>query len=228
MEDFILNKFVLNIEYMFISFLCLLLFFHIPFFWGKNFTKIGWKIIDYIWLITATLSIVSITNNVRLDMSKNWSIDEKDRLEVRYKELEYFFKIDYFCNPAIKTKYSPSNFELIENDRDLTCRWFKNSKELFEKSDFRNNLNYKKIDVNYFKDFPNTETTTYLEYKEYFNTYLKDYNEQFEIYQRTIKYTITSEFEKVLFYLSPFIFILGMALRIVKVTGEILIEKKVE
>jgi hypothetical protein len=228
MEDYILNKFLINNIYMLLLFVFLLGIFHIPFFFGKNFTKIGWKYIEYIWLVSAAFGIFSISNDVLIKTALNWSTDERFRVQLRYKEFEDFLNMDYFCNPAIKNENSPSNFESIEDDRKLICIWFKNGKELFEKLNFSDNLNYQKIDENYFKDFPNIKTTTYNENKKYFNMYLKEYNKQVEIYQRTIEYTKSLEFEKILFYLSPYFLIFGMALRIVKVTGEIIIEKKSE
>lgn len=219
MLDFFINVMISNILYMLLFFFATLIIFHYLLVWRKNLSKKLWKKIDYVWLSTALLGIISIISEQRINTAQNWFTIEQGRLEFLYNQIKYSVnpsQHSYYCMEFIKTDYSPIDFDERVRNSQLECQWTKKAYEYVSKIDIQ------KLPTIKYEDFPQINFTS-----PYFDNYtrlkqeINDYNKQLKIVLEMKELSNKSSFENILFDIAPFILILALSLRITKVTGEL-------
>lgn len=223
-----MNTLPVNIWKLLILFVFLLVALHwLLVRWLKP-NKVGWKRVDYIWLGIAALGLISMSTDVR-----NWlAVEEakwaKERAEAKFSLLRYYAGGDkppeYICIKFVRNEQSPDDFDEIQAEYDEFCEW---NKRLLADLPTRLPDDDELPDLKYpdYKPEKNPKNKVLIEYisniKKYFEYYQTDRNEYITLKKASFK----SDFEKTLFYLSPILLCIALALRITKVTGEIKLEK---
>ncbi|MGP2656526.1 hypothetical protein ACOJTA_05715 [Malaciobacter sp. WC5094] len=227
MLDFWMNVIISNIEYVLLLFVFFLVLFYFLFIKWFPLSKINWKRVDYIWLFLATIGIIALISEQRIQTAKYWVKLDKNYTLTPLRTIDEVFlgksAQSYICSKGIKSKYSPKNFDEIERLSELHCEWFKKVRTFLDsklKEDDLPNIKIEDLPIVTFYKAPHIDNVN--EIKKFINNYNKLKKEYITVQNLTQK----SEFEKVLFYLAPFILLIGLALRITKVTAEIIEEKE--
>jgi hypothetical protein len=127
------------------------------------------------------------------------------------------------CRTFIKTEYSPDNFQEVQKNFDKACEWKKKVSKIVLRS--IDTINLKTIDTTKIPALPNNEPMVN-EYKMNVIFDIKNYNRWANELRLNYKKREKSVSEIVLIYFSPLLLIVGLAIRITKVTGELMYEKK--
>lgn len=219
MNDFIINVMISNVWYMLLFFLTILLLMHAPFLWHKNLSKKAWKKIDYLWLFAALIGIISLASEQRIDTAKRWFEIEEHRLKFLFSQIKYDLDPSihsYFCTDSIRTEYSPDNFDEIERNRKLECKWMMDANKSISQYDVNDHpaIDFENLPSRSFKPM-------YPDIYEHLKQTINDYNKQRFILLDMKELSQKNNFEKSLFSLAPFLLLFALALRITKVTGEL-------
>ncbi len=203
-----------------IIFIIALVIFHFLFVWPRNFSKRQWKYIDYLWLSVAFLSVVSLSSDLRRQSATVIMEITDNRVQTMH---DIFFNLyiseppQYICRTFIKGSYVPNNFDQVQAEFDSTCEWFKNFGVAFKKETHQN---YKKLE---FDDFnpPAPKQASLAEVIDEVRKQLSYYNDAVEEQSKIKKLTKETSVESVFRSLWPFLFVIILALRISKTSGEI-------
>lgn len=227
MLDFWMNIVISNIKYILLFFLFFLVLFYFLFIKWFPLSKINWKRVDYIWLSLATIGIMSLVSEQRIQTAKYWVELDKNYTLAPLRAIDETFLSEstqsYICRKGIRTEFSPENFDEIEKLSELHCEWFKKARVLLDSKLKENdlpNIQIEDLPIVTFYEAPDIDNVN--EIKKFIN----DYNELKKEYKTLQNLTEKSEFERILFYLAPFILLIGLALRITKVTAEIIEENR--
>ena len=191
--------------------------FHIPFYFGKNLTKIGWKQVDYFWLAIATLGLVSITADARSYVAGNWMEAERVRASTM------FSIVNRFANNESKKLHELANLDgQVVEHYNLAYEWFNEADFMLSK------LNPEDVPELNLKNYPQVASNPmvddiFKQFTDLTNMYAEDRN----MFSRTSDVVGKNIFESILLYFSPFLICFALALRITKVTGEIKLETKI-
>lgn len=219
MLDFFINIMISNIFYMLIFFGVTLILCHFFLVRYKKLAKKTWKKIEYIWLLTTLIGIISITSELRINTAQNWFKIEQSKLEFLYNQIKYYVNPSqhtYYCMEFRKTSNSPLDFDEIVRNSELECQWIKKAYEHVS------NIDIQKFPIIVYKEFPQINFTSshsdnYIRLEQEIN----EYNEQRETVIKMEKLSYKSDFENILFIFAPFLLILALSLRITKVTAEL-------
>lgn len=207
-----------------IVFVVALVIFHLLFVWPRNLSKGGWKYIDYIWLAAAFLTVVSLSSDMRRQSAKVGLEIIQGRVQAMYEIFSGLYvekPPSYVCRTFIRSAYSPDNLDEIQAEYDRICEWFKNFGPAFTDAA---TANYKYVDINQFNP-PATEDGSLVDVLAGMRRQLSYYNEAVEERVRVEVLSEETGFEKILRSLWPLLFVVTLALRIAKTTGEILNER---
>jgi hypothetical protein len=223
MDEFFTNLVISDGVKVFMMFIVFLVLSHLLVFPFKQ-SKKTWKIIDYMWLGIAMLGLFPLASDVRIVTAESWVSAEEARainsLE-RFREFYLSPERTHLCMIFVKSEFSPDDFEELQRQRTLSCDWSKAVAKVLLK------INPKELPPLEIDDFPvpTFEEAYFLETVEDVELRVKWYNENRDKALKTITLLSKTEFEKTMFYLSPFLLCLALALRIAKVTNELIYEK---
>jgi hypothetical protein len=223
MTDFITNILLSNVWYFLLFFVGLLLLAHLLVF-PRNLSKKSWKKVDFIWLGIAAIGLITLTGEVRVTIAKRWIEYDRYPAVWRFEELKSKFAYadnSYYCMELIRTEYSPDNFDELVIQIRARCSWVKEVHKTLSLFD-ADTLPLIGMDM-----FPEvTFTDPYLlETVNNIKIAVSDYSDFRESTLNTIAMTESSELEETVFYWSPFLLAIALALRIAKVSGELRYEK---
>jgi len=201
-------------------FLVALIIFHLLLVWPRNISKTKWKYIDYVWLSVAFMTIVTVSSELRIKSTDRAMEVAISRVEAMY---DVFSRIyvntppSYICRKFVRSEYSPDDFEQTQVEYDKACEWFKDFSQYFKVSSGkeRNSVSiysFRKV------DFSDSNLEDILQGMKKQLSYYNDAVEKREYVEQQKKYT---EFEKHIGSVWPVLFIIALALRIAKTTGEI-------
>lgn len=204
--------------------LAFLIIFHLILVWPRNLTKKTWKKVDYLWLIVAVIGMLGLASDVRVSVASNWESIEKNRALAILDGIDFLAdnpENNHFCIKLVKKDSSPENFDEIQNQYTLGCIWRRSL------SEFWKGINQNELPEIKFDDFPEptfderilNETVSWL--KEL----IVKYEKQRDVWIKTKKLTRKKDWEEMLGYYSLFFLCVALALRLTKVTGEVLHEK---
>lgn len=200
----------------------LTLIFHVILIWLYPRTKTQWKRIDYIWISLAALGLVGETDSIK-----------KRILEARIDGIAWQIPSAYeymcsrlsadgsptVCRGFVRSEYSPPNFDEIVADYDRSCKWSKEVFAIIQKIDTQE---YSIIDTT---KLPILITTDNNWFKNIISEDIRRYNSL--IYERDDARTELNYIKDGFFeFLRPLLLILGLSIRLTKVTGEVKLEKK--
>lgn len=210
-----------------ILFITLLIILHI-FIFLKNLNELDWKVVDYGWLILTIVGVIGISGDIQRYMAESFLKNlEIPRLETSYNHLYDLLKDgsspnSIFCKEYV---YEISEFGLSKEDFDQ----FKNlrKKQCEDISRIAKQLPNENIepfiDLSELNLPKNIDSLIDDHYLTTYKQYLDNYNEQYIVYKNTKDKTDLSGFLFYLYLFSPLLICAGLAVRITKATGEILI-----
>jgi hypothetical protein len=212
---------VSNIWFALLALLVLTSILHFLFVYPKNLSKKSWKKVDYVWISFTVIGLIGATNNVTKEFSKNKIAVASSRKSFQYNFMLSFLDSEdshIVCRTFNRSEYSPENFDAIVADFDRCCKWSKDVREIVTSIDtVKNDL----VDMT---KIPNLQTVNNIWYK---NTVLENIEEYNKIVSEKIvnENVIYEANNGSLLFFTPLFLILGLAIRITKVTGELRNEK---
>jgi len=229
--DFSLLSFATSPIALIILFFALVFVFHLFIFYVKNPDDITWKRVDYLWLSLTLIGIVSTSGAIERHISKILLYSQEiPRLENSYIMVYDFFDIrasseGWYCR---KTNYD-STFLVTKEEFE------EHSNRLSEQCIYLQQI-LKKLPKKISEPYPSltdlslpSDISSKVQYKDEAIRYqeiLSYYNDQYLIYMDTKDKMEISNSEFFLLFLSPFFICLGLAIRVTKVTGDIMNTKK--
>lgn len=187
--------------------------------------KIGWKRIDYIWLAAAALGLLGTTAEVRKFNATNLIESRKISTESAYKSFRSQIEFGTgpaVCGPFIRTEYSPKNFDELQNEYSLACEYNKRILTLIPENISKD---YQPIELPAIVIRPQLNDKLITSDFSRVDKYLKDYNESQKELQLLLGSQKRTNAEETAVVFGPFLLAFALALRVVKVRGEILLEK---
>ena len=210
-----------NIWYALLALFITILVLHLALVYPRNLSKKQWKRIDYVWISFTAIGLIGATNNVKVALSKNQLLIASDRIPFQYKYVCSFLSPEgskTVCREFVRGELSPSNFDSVVVDYDRTCQWSKNLYRILTSID---TTNYQQIDTT---KIPLLETNDNKWFKGVILEGIREYNKLVkEQYDNQAE--IDSGQQSELLFFTPLLLILGLAIRITKVTGELRYEK---
>lgn len=219
-----LLRFAYNPIYLSIALIVLLTLFHVWLVVKKPLSKVGWKRVDYIWLAVAALGIMGQAGNVRMKLFT--AVMESARASSQYALLDLKQQANFAVGPSVcrtfvRTENPPPNFDEIQREYSFACRELTKmttdirSAEVGRKVGFLMDLHpliMKTTDKVLLTTLQNLE-----------NSHTK-FKESLKEEKNAENKTHMTDLEYVLLFLSPYLLVIAVALRITKVTGEIRLE----
>ncbi len=219
--DNLFANIVSNIWYALIALVVLTLVLHVILVFPKNLSKKQWKKVDYIWISLTAIGLIGAVNNVGIIQKKNEIDAVSHRIPFQFKYLSHFLPpggSPTVCREHTRTEYSPADFDSIVADYYRTCEWSRKMHLFISSVD---TSQYELIDVS---QIPVLETTENIWYKEEVLGIINEYNLLVKEWKKNDLEYLQNTTETLTFYM-PFFLILGLAIRLTKVTGEIRHEK---
>lgn len=187
--------------------------------------KVGWKKVDYIWLGMAALGLLSAAAEVRRLVATGMAFGEESYTQASYGRVldrAAFLSIDpgAICRTFVRSEFSPSNLDEVQEEFDAICRY---GKSLVKAIPMEPPEDFDKLRL---PNRPKVKDAMLLEALESLDGALEDYREA----KRRLKVVEAAkdqtDIELALVALSPLLLSIALAVRITKVTGEILLEKE--
>jgi hypothetical protein len=189
-------------------------------------SKFAWKRIEYIWLGTVALGLISASAEVRNWLAAQQAQTAKLRAETQFSLLRNcageVAPPSYICRKFVRTEYSPDNLDEIQAEYDKFCEW---NKQLLVKLPVRLIDDLPDLKYSDYEPEKNPNDEVLIEYLSTIKMYFSNYQTYRNEYIVLNKASTKSNFEITLFCLSPIFLCFALALRITKVTGEINLEK---
>lgn len=182
---------------------------------GKNkWIKRGNALISIFIYLFTFLGIVGMTydnRNYIINIDQNTI---QQRIEIDYQR-EFLNQLDclesYLSYPLVRNDHSPTNFDQLQKERNDFHEWIVSNKEYIE---FKvNNFEFLHEDSLYypmFKDSINIQELNHIKMN------VKDFNKNLSIYLNIQRCAYKNAFEITISLLYPLLFIIGLALQIVK------------
>lgn len=203
-------------------FLCLLIF-HVALIKIWRLDKIDWKKVDYIWLGVAALGLLSATGEVRRLVATGMSFREEAYMHAAYGRVldqAAFMSTapGAICRIFVRSEFSPENLDKVQEEFDRICNYGKALAKALPPEPSEDQLRL--------PSRPRVKDAMLLEVLGRLDYALEDYTEA----KRRLKLVEAAKdqtgAELSLVALSPLLLSIALAIRITKVTGEILLEKK--
>jgi len=220
MQAFYTNSFLMNSMNFILLLFFLLWFFHYFLVYKNNLSKKAWKKVDYYWLGVATIGLISLAADVRINVAKNFISSERAQANATLGAVKIITdnpENSHFCMTLIRTSNSPSDYDNTELQYQLGCKWLKETSEYFK------NVQKNELPDISFGDLPPVtfDSVVLNEDVASIMRWLYEYQIQLDVLNETQEAAEPSGFESILFYFAPFLVCIALALRITKVTGEI-------
>ena len=206
---------------MLLIFIGSLVAFHLSLVWPRNLSKRGWKVVDYIWVSVALLGLfaaVATSRKTSAEALKYWA---NGRVEAEQSFLRSALKSGAHCRTFVRSEYSPPEpeYSRLLKGANEQCEWFKRANEkLSDSITAKNAIRPDILNVpppRFGDDFPIT----------HFEQALGRYNEAVVDFNRLNESTQNTPSETGLAIFGPLLFAIAIALRLAKVTGELLQKK---
>ena len=205
-------------------FVAALVIFHLLLVWPRNLSKKGWKYVDYAWLAIALLTIVSLSSDIRRQITETkleLAIQRAKTMHALFSDLYVNQPPSYVCIKFVRDEFSPDNFDCVQEEFDRMCDWFGHFGSRFSNATLPD---YHSFPVELIEE-PNLTNEFLVEVIGELKRQLSYYNDAVDVRMRVSRETAETEFEKSIRFIWPWLFSLAIALRTSKVTGEVLHER---
>src|SRR5574337_890572 len=113
--------------------------FHLMFVWPRNFSKRGWKVVDYFWLGAGLLGVVGSAGVARQVIAENLLTTAQARVEFFASEVESALRFGTsgaICRRFVRTEFSPpaAEFDRLQREFDAQCTWYRQAIERLKAS----------------------------------------------------------------------------------------------
>lgn len=84
-------------------------------------SKTNWKRLEYLWLLAGFLGLVNLVVENRKEYSFNSSERVKNYINLSIRDIKESLSNDRNCFKYTKSKFSPDNFDEVQNEQDKYC-----------------------------------------------------------------------------------------------------------
>ncbi len=208
-------------------FVVALLLFHAVLVAWLRLGSLAWKIVDYVWLSLGLIGLIGATAQARHAIANGSVSIMRERALTAYLPAKSLVRIyaneGAVCRKFVRSDFSPppNQFDQIQLDFDAVCRWFKGIDSTLPEhveSDIR------EISLDSLPPEPQVSEGDLRDILRGFHQQLGYYNLAVKQYTDVDTATRPSELEFALTMMSPLFLCVALALRITKVTGEIMLK----
>lgn len=199
---------------------------HVVLIWWLKLGKIGWKYVDYIWLVMALLGLLSAASDARRLIATNLLERQKILTASTYENLRrqiQFGAGPSFCRQFIRSQYSPPNLDETQIEFDRVCEYYKG---LLATMPARPLEKFERIELPSAVKRPAVTDKMLLDVFYATEAYIQHYNENQKALEELTALQQRSGLEVDVAMFAPVLIAAALALRITKVTGEVLLEKQ--
>jgi hypothetical protein len=189
--------------------------------------KLGWKIVDYIWLGFALVGLITAVAQVRTTSATVLSTLVRQRataaFEIAKSSLEgYAAHPGPICRTFVRTENSPppNEVESVQREYDSTCHWL----NAFARSLPSPPPPVPMQEINV-PDAPKVTNEVLQQTVRGLASEFETFNAEVGAFKAMEARSQHSELEEILGYLGPLLIVLALALRATKVTGELLLDR---
>ena len=180
-------------------------------------SRAQWKRLDYVWLGFTAIGLFGLVEKNQISKSQVEQIYSKVRLEAFIKDIQAALKVSWICSEISQGPFSSNNFEETRLIQDSICAWSERVRKVIE------------VDINQHSLIPDIQIPSVSNkvQKEFVNDIVmrvEDYNQNLTDFNTLEAIIASNNISSTLERLSPLILILGLAIRISKIEGEIRIE----
>ena len=212
---------VSNIGYALLALLILTIILHFFLVYPKNLSKRQWKKVDYIWISLTAVGLIGATDSARLLFDNSQVSIDEHRIPAEYQYTLSFLLPEgskIVCREHKRDEYSPPNYDSIVADDDRSCAW---SKQVYNIVSSIDTSAYPPIDTT---KIPQLTTVVNVWFKGLVLDNIRRYN-TLVLEKQQLESDMHSEGQLLVKLFTPLLLILGLAIRITKVSGELRHEK---
>jgi hypothetical protein len=209
--------------WLIVYFLGFLFLFHAWLVFWKPIGELGWKYVDYFWLLFALVGVVGQAAQIRQQWYSSAHEISNFRVASTLMSLKRTANLSIgsaVCRTFTRSEASPKDLERVQAEYNLACSEFSRlTKEIIANSDSRDVAYLDMMDVSQTRAKLSDPTLVKIlqSLESDHRAFVTALKERAEARHRAGR----TSTEAVLVIFSPFLFLLALALRITKVTGEI-------
>lgn len=207
--------FMISFQNAMIFLVVALIVLHVVFLLFWKLSKLGLKILDYIWLFIAVIAVTGVVSTARQQYAKYYLKESEGRLANAADQVKSallsgeLFNCQHFIRD---TNLPPQEFEAHKR-KEATCAWYRNALQKFEES----GIGRESVKIEFFGNPPPEKDGDWVHFTEMLNRH----NKAVEGIQSWSIKAEKNEWEHFWPMLAPWLLIGALALRITKVTVEI-------
>lgn len=182
--------------------------------------KRGWRRMGYFLQGVVILTVVAVGAQVRIWLAGNYLELETNRTLTAFELLrtQATARYTYICTTLTKTESSPPDFEEIQRQYGEACEWYRN---VAEQLPSQVAPEFPIIDLSRIRLSGTINRPELVEPIDQVKKSANWYNKQRNLREGFLKKTKRTPGEEIVFFLSPFLFAVQLAVRITKVTANI-------
>lgn len=187
--------------------------------------KVAWKRVDYIWLGAAAIGLWGVATDVRRIAASSWLPWQREYRLISYQRVirdVHALTETYVCRDFVRSDLSPENFNLVQKEFDSACAF---GRELTEKLP---TTPPDRLDRAIFRQRPIVTQASLRDLYLQLDQSLDSYEGAHRQYMSTVLAAERSSTEVAFSFASPVLFVMALALRFTKVTGEIRLDRSGE
>jgi hypothetical protein len=213
---------------VFLTFVVALACFHLAFCTVYKLEKFGWLIVDYVWLATASVALIAASADSRKIVAQAWGGNElasaRAGFDLLREQITRYASEDYACR-----KFGSGELLATEKraqiiaEHERHCRWYAGAERNLPKSfsDFTVEQGQELL-----RSMPQTSEVALSNYAETTRWLAEEVIDRLKKTQSFAKLSSRNSWELNLQVFAPLLLAVALALRMTKVTGEILIDQK--
>jgi hypothetical protein len=207
----------LNFGYALLALAVITIILHFLLVYPRNLSKTQWKKVDYLWIALTAFGLIGSTNSVRVMYNKNQISLYDHSIPFQYHYLRSFLTPDgskAVCLEYVRDRLSPPDFDSIVADQTRSCEW---SKKMYQLTLVVDTFNYAAIDT---AKIPTLRTKDNVWFRDMLISIIYEYNKQVKE-KAVLQDGLTGETATMVLFYTPLLLIIGLAIRITKVSGEL-------
>lgn len=215
---------IIDIEVLAWTFVIVAVLLHALLVWIWPLGKVGWKVVDYVWLAFAVAGVIGAASKARQTQATNQlAIWERHMVDARRQlasDAELFSVSPVLCARFTVGPASPPAEELaeMEQEKQAACNWFKSVSAVVRSSAPLS------IGQSAWPIRPPAKTGPTKEVYAIFEQSVREYFKAATDWGAVMIAAKPSEGDTALMFWSPMLLVIGIAIRTTKVTGEVALE----
>ena len=178
---------------------------------------------DYVWIAFTAVGLIGSTRNSQKSLGEIHAADKKEVARIRLELLKIVIGTGdstWPCNRFVRDEFSPLDFDKVVYEHKLACEWQKRIRDMVESAD---TINLAPLPI-----LPELKTTIGMlkDYTARVRESVAEFNKEALLYNKYENQKKKGQTDIMFALLSPLLLIMGLAIRIAKVTGELQHEKQ--